>query len=110
MKSADQVLALRRVDARLAADRESTWAQKRRGDLHQPHTAAHTRGRESGEVADHAASERHHDVVTGDARRDDRLADLSKSGIGLRALADRDGVQRRVDARAPTRLDRSRSA
>ena len=63
MERADQVLAVGRVDAGLAADRGIDLGQQRRRDLDEAHAPPHDRRREAGEVADHAAAERHHEVA-----------------------------------------------
>ena len=57
MEDADQVLALRRVDAGLAADRAVDLGEQRRRDLHEAHAAAQDARGEAREVADHAAAE-----------------------------------------------------
>ena len=75
MKGADQVLAVPRIDRGLAADRGIDLRQQRGRYLHVVETAADDRGGEAGEIADHAAAERHHEVAALDARGDQRLAD-----------------------------------
>ena len=93
VKRAEQVLALRRIDPGLAADRGIDLRQQRGRHLHEIDAAAQDGGGEAGEVADHAAAERDHQIVALDLRRDQRLADLLEAGIGFRALAlpDNDG-------------------
>ncbi len=63
MKRTDKIFALRRVDARLAADARIHLRQQRRGDLHEADAAADDRSREACQVADHAAAESQHDVA-----------------------------------------------
>ena len=87
MKRAEQVLALRRVDAGLAADRGIDLGQKRSRHLHEIDAAAQDRRRKAGEIADHPAAERNHQIVALDLRRDQRLRDLFETGISLRHLA-----------------------
>ena len=86
MKRAEQVLALRRVDAGLAADRRIHLRQKRGRHLHEIDPAAQHRSGKAREIADHAAAERDHQIVALDLRRDQRLGDLLEPGIGLRPL------------------------
>ena len=59
MEGADQVLAERMIDADLAADRAVHLRQQRRRHLDDRDAAEERRGRESGDVADHAAANRH---------------------------------------------------
>jgi hypothetical protein len=84
MERAEQVLALRRVDAGLAADRGIDLRQQRGRHLHEIDAAAQDRRRKAGEIADHAAAERNHQIVALDPGRDQRLGDLFETGIGLR--------------------------
>ena len=79
MEGADQVLAVRGVDRGLAADRGIDLRQQRGRHLHVVDAAAHGRGGKAGQIADHAAAERDHQVAAFDARGDDRLADLSRT-------------------------------
>ena len=87
MERAEQVLALRRVDAGLAADGGIDLRQQRGRHLHEIDAAAQDRRRKAGEIADHAAAERNHQIVALDLGRDQRLGDLFEAGIGLRPLA-----------------------
>src|SRR3546814_13659182 len=59
MEGADQVLALRCVDAGLAADRAVDLGQQAGRDLHEVEAAQGDSGGKAGEVADHAAAQRH---------------------------------------------------
>ena len=76
MKGAEQVLAMRRVDAGLAADRGIDLRQQRGRHLHEIDAAADDRCGKAGEIADHAAAERDDEIVALDLRRDQRFADL----------------------------------
>ncbi len=87
MKRAEQVLALRRVDAGLAADRGIHLRQQRGRHLHEIDAAAQDRRCKAGEIADHAAAERDHQIVALDLGRDQRFGDLFETGIGFRPLA-----------------------
>ncbi len=57
VEGADQVLAARRIDRGLAADRGVDLGQQGGRDLHEVDAALVDRGREAGEIADHAAAE-----------------------------------------------------
>ena len=98
MEGADQVLALARIDTGLAADRRVDLRQKRCRYLHEIQPAPHAGRRESGEIADHAAAERDHQVVALNARGDDGLAHGFKGRIVFRTFAGRDKEMRRDDA------------
>ena len=76
MERAEQILALRRVDAGLAADGGIDLRQQRGRHLHEIDAAAQDRRGKAGEIADHAAAERDHEIVALDLGRDQRLADL----------------------------------
>src|SRR6185312_14465339 len=75
VKGADQVLAVARIDAGLAADRRVDLRQQRGRHLHEIDAAAYARRGEAGEIADDAAAERDHQIAALDARADDLLAD-----------------------------------
>ena len=87
VEGAEQILALRRIDAGLAADGGIDLRQQRGRHLHEIDAAAQDRGRKAGEIADHAAAERDDEIVALDLRGDQGLADLFEAGIGLGALA-----------------------
>ena len=87
MKGADQVLALRRVDSGLAADRGIHLRQQRGRHLHEIEAAADDRGGKTGEVADHAAAERDHEIVALDLGLDQFLADKFDAFVTLRGLS-----------------------
>ena len=80
MKGADQVLALRQVDAGLAADRGIHLREQARRHLHEAHAAAQNRGGKAGEVAHHAAAEGNHDVAALHAELEQSLAKLGEHG------------------------------
>jgi hypothetical protein len=98
VEGADQVLAVRRVDAGLAADRGIDLRQQGGGDLHEAHAAAHGRRREARQVPDDAAAERHHEVAALDAGGQDAVADPRPDVEGFRRLAGRDGDHRGGEA------------
>ena len=98
VKRAEQILALRRIDPGLAADGRIDLRQQRGRHLHEIDAAAQDRRRKAGEIADHAAAERNHQIVALDPGRDQRLRDLGETGIGFRAFALVDHDVRRSDA------------
>ena len=59
VERSDHVLAERVIDAGLAADRRIHLREQRRRHLHERHPALVDRRGEAGDVADHAAAERH---------------------------------------------------
>ena len=66
MKRAHKVLAVPRIDARLAAHGTVHLRQKRGGHLHKAHTAAqHSRGK-ARQIANHAAAKRHDQITAFD--------------------------------------------
>ena len=68
MKDADEVLALRRIDAGLAADGAIDLSQERRRDLHEADAATEDARREARKVANDAAAERHDEVAAFEAK------------------------------------------
>ena len=90
MEGADEVLAVARVDAGLAADRGIDLREERGRHLHEAHAAAHDGGGEAREVADHAAAERDDEIAALDPRGEDRVADPLELAIGFRGLARRE--------------------
>ena len=68
MKRADEILARRRVDAGLSADRRVDHREQRRRHLHERNAAHERRRDEAGEVADDAAAERDDRRVAAEAR------------------------------------------
>ncbi len=92
----DEVLAAARIDGGLAAHRGIDLGEQRRRHLDIVEAAPHRGGGEAGEIADHPAAERHHEVAALDPRRDQRLADAFETGKALGALpgADDDGAGR----------------
>ena len=83
MEGADEVLAVARIDAGLAADRGIDLGQQRGRDLHEAHAAPHDRGGKAGEIADDAAAERHDEIAALDARLEDRVANPLQRGVGF---------------------------
>ena len=63
MKSPDQVLALRGIDPGLAPHRTVHLRQKRCRDLHKTHPAPQHRSGKAGQIPDHPASQRHHQIT-----------------------------------------------
>ena len=98
MERADQILAVLGIDGGLAADRGIDLRQQRGGHLHVIETAAHHGGRKAGQIPDHAAAQRDHEVAALDARRDQGLADVLEDRKALGALARRHGHDRGGDA------------
>ncbi len=99
VERADQVLAVRRVDARLAADAGIDLRQEGGGNLNEAHAAAQRGGAEAGQVADHPAAERDDDVPPFDARLDQRVGDAGELLIGFGRLARRAYDRGRAEAR-----------
>ncbi len=101
VKGADQVLALRRVDRRLAADGAVDLGEQRRRHLHQIEAAQQGRRGEAGEIADDAAAQRHDRRRALDAQRQDVLAQPREMREVLGRLARRQDhrLMRNVRAR-----------
>ena len=76
MKAADQVLAVRGVDAGLAAHRAVDLGEERGRQLNHPDAAPDDAGREAGEIADDAAAERQDDVAAVDLRVEQEVREL----------------------------------
>ena len=89
------VLALREVDAGLAAVRRVDLRHERRRHLHDRHAALVGGGAEAGEVADHAAAEREHVVAVLHARGGQAAQHAAGLLPRLRRLAGRDRERRR---------------
>ena len=92
MEDADQVLAVRGVDAGLAADGGIDLRQQRGRHLHEIHAAPHDAGGEAGEIADDAAAERDHHVAALQPRRQhavDHLLQMRQSSWSFRRPAAR---------------------
>ena len=94
----DEVLALRQVDGRLAADRGVDLAEERGGHLDERDAAEVHRGDEARDVGDHPAAEAHDDVAARHAFCDQLAAEPLDGRQRLRALALGDDVERGVDA------------
>ena len=99
-ESADEVLAMPRVDAGLAADAGIDLRQQGGRHLHEAHAAPCDRRGEAGEVADDAAAERHHHVAALAAATPACLHDHLQPLEALRAFAGRDDDLGRADAGA----------
>jgi hypothetical protein len=89
VEGADEVLAVPRVDAGLAADGTVDLRQKRRRHLHEAHAAPQYRGREAGEVADHPAAQGDDDVAPLDLRVEQPFDRGHEPTPALRPLARR---------------------
>ena len=84
MKRADQVLALRRIDAGLAADGRIDLGEKGCRHLHHAHAAPEDACGEAGKIADDPAAERNDAIAPLDAEREQPLA---QNGENRKALA-----------------------
>ena len=102
MEGADQVLALRRVDAGLAADRGIDLGEQRGRHLHHAHAAPQDAGGEAGEIADHAAAERNDAVAPLDAELEQALAQRASTGKLLLASP---GAHHRLAEKQPMLLE-----
>ncbi len=98
MEGADEVLAVIGIDGGLAADRGIDLRKQRGWHLHIVETTADNRGGEAGKIADHAATERHHDIGAFDARGNQRFAHSLEHREALRSLARRHRHRRGTDA------------
>ena len=94
MKSADEILARRRIHPRLAADRRVDHGEQRGGTLDHGHAAQEGRGHEAGEVADDTATESDDGSVAAIARREQLVRDACPALAALVRLAGGDDVQR----------------
>ena len=107
VERADHVLAARMIDAGLAADRRVDLREQRRRHLHEIDAALVAGGGESGDVADHAAAERHDGSVAVQPRVDERVDDAmrtSRASCAARRPAGSDVcTSRRPAARAHRR-------
>ena len=89
VERADQVLALRRVDAGLAADRAVDLGEQGRRHLHEADAAAQDRSGEAREIADHAAAERDDEIAALQAHPQQPLAQRAELAEALGRLAGR---------------------
>ena len=112
MEGADQVLAVRRVDAGLAADRGIDLRQQRRRDLHEVHAAPGDRGGEAGEVADDAAAERDDEVAALEPGLEQRPRPLAepRERFGRLAVRHDDGAWLEARARRASAASRGNCA
>ena len=89
MESPDEVLAVTRVDAGLAADGRIHLREQRRRDLHETHAPAHDGRREAGKVADDASAQGDDEIAALDAGRQHGVADMRQALVAFRRLARR---------------------
>ncbi len=104
VEGADQILALRCVDAGLASDRGVHLCQQCRRHLHEAHAAAHDAGGKAREIADHAAAERDHHAAALQSGLEDALAQRCQRRKALGCLAGRKDIGAGVSAE---RLERA---
>ncbi len=104
VEAADQILAMRHIDAGLAADRTVDLRQKGRRNLQERHAAQQDRGGESGQVADHAAAEGEQRRRSFRPRIEYRREQLFQLREALAALARRHPVERMSQARRRQRV------
>ena len=104
MKRADEILARRRVDAGLAADRRVDHREQARRHLHVRHAAHERRGDEAGEVADHAAAERDDRRVAPEAGGEQLVGERAQVSRVL--CASPAGIVNTVDSRRAERVAR----
>jgi hypothetical protein len=89
MEGADEILAVARIDAGLAADRGIDLGEQGRRHLDEAHAPAHHGGRKAREIPHHAAAERHDEIPALDPGGQHRIADLFQARIGFGGLARR---------------------
>ena len=89
MEGPDEVLAVTRVDAGLAADGRIHLREQRRRDLHEAHAPAHDGRREAGKVADDAPAQGDDEIAALDAGRQHGVADMRQALVAFRRLARR---------------------
>src|ERR1043166_8302222 len=97
-----------RVYCGLAADRRVDLSQQCRRNLHVIDATPHHRRGETGEIADHAATERNDDVIALNLCSNERIADALEIAKALAALAGWHFDGRNVDAGLRERSLRSR--
>ncbi|MNX86132.1 hypothetical protein D3C86_1180010 [compost metagenome] len=98
VENADEVLAVAGVDARLAADGRIDLCQQRGRYLHEAHAATHDARCKTGEIADNAAAECDHRIVTLHSCRQNRIADGDQMLEALGLFASRQGERNGLDA------------
>ena len=103
VESADEILAVDRIDAGLAAHRGIHLGEQRCWHLHDLEPAPHDRGRKPGKIADHAAAKRNDEIVALDPGGENRLADPLDDPPGLGAFAGRHDDAGSTDAGARKR-------
>ena len=87
VEGAHQVLAVRRVDRRLAADRGIDLGQERCRDLDQGHATLEAGGCETRQIAHHAAAERHHAVAAFEFHGQQAVAHGREPAVGFGAFS-----------------------
>ncbi len=97
IEDADEVLAVRRVDAGLAADRRIHLRQERSRHLHEIHAAPHDTGHEAGKIADDTAAERHDRIAALQPGRQHGIGDRFQRAEGFGFLARRNNHRRYID-------------
>ncbi len=114
VEGADQIFAVRGIDAGLAADRGIDLRQHGGRNLHEIHAAPQARGGEAGEIAHHAAAERDQQVAALHARVQRGFAKLLEVRKILGRFAGRQdqaavahagGVEAGFERREPERAD-----
>ena len=91
VKGANRVLAARRVHRGFAADRGIDLGQQGRRHLHEFHAALHQAGRETGNITNHAATERNEYIAAVSRGFEQPVQDAFEIGKGFRLLAGRQG-------------------
>ena len=89
VERADQVLAMRGVDARLAPDRAVNLRQQRCRHLHEPDPTAQNGRGKSHQIADHTSAKRNHHIIALNLLREQPLHGLLEVRPGFRGLSGR---------------------
>ena len=92
MEGPDQILAVDRIDAGLAANRAVDLGEQARGDLHEAHAAPHDGGGKTGQISNDATAQRDHEIAALDAGGEDGLAGLRQVVPALGGLAGREDM------------------
>ncbi len=108
VEGADQVLAMGGVDTGLAADTAVDLRQQRRRDLDEAHSAPKDRGRETHQIADHAAAERDHHIASFDPVFQQPFHHAGQVRPAFGALARRQHQRLAGDARRRERVAKRR--
>ncbi|MCY1546275.1 hypothetical protein D9M68_822640 [compost metagenome] len=83
VEGANEVLAMGRIDAGLAADRAIDLRQKRGRHLHEIHATPSNGGGKAGEIANDTATERNHQIAALQPRRQNAFHSLPEQGPGF---------------------------